>query len=275
MVPKNHRIANINKDRQAGIVFHCASLIFSLLAAVSGSEFVSQIASLDRLARDAAILREIAQGNVPQFSRKFVKIAVRLEIDGKEHALEYSVAPDYLAVGSDADFFLAPLSPGAAQKAADSLDCLLPTRKMVDQIYAAAEVKLAPSPIPPSPAMTTAPVFEDHNRTIQAQRAATNAPLGALIAGHKKDVVITPRLAESRGKVAIYGWHKPDGKPIQPLYLGHGASHVDYSHGIRLVSRHATLDGKPARLEEVLADPNLCVLLSDEGPIRVPRYPTD
>ena len=33
--------------------------------------------------------------------------------------------------------------------------------------------------------------------------------------------MIANRVFRTRGKVAIYGWHKPDGKPIQPLYTGH------------------------------------------------------
>jgi len=44
--------------------------------------------------------------------------------------------------------------------------------------------------------------------------------------------------------VAIYGWHKLDGKPIQPLYTGHVDWYVDYSHGIRLVSRTIYIDNK-------------------------------
>ncbi|MFO1512715.1 MAG: hypothetical protein U1F83_07355 [Verrucomicrobiota bacterium] len=72
----------------------------------------------------------------------------------------YYVTPDYLAVGTDADYFLTPLTPLTAQFIADQLDCTLPTRKMVDAIYAAAAVKFAPSPIPPSAAMTTVPVFQ-------------------------------------------------------------------------------------------------------------------
>ena len=59
---------------------------------------------------------------------------------------------------------------------------------------------------------------------------------------------------EAPGKVAIYGWHKPDGKPIQPLYTGHTASWVDYSHGIRLVSRRMTVNGEAKTIDEVLAD---------------------
>jgi hypothetical protein len=54
---------------------------------------------------------------------------------------------------------------------------------------------------------------------------------------------------------------------IQPLYLGHTAAWVDYSHGIRLVSQTMLLNGRPTNIPAVLADPNLCSLLSDEGVI--------
>jgi hypothetical protein len=67
--------------------------------------------------------------------------------------------------------------------------------------------------------------------------------------------------------VAIYGWHKPDGKPIQPLYTGHVDWYVDYSHGIRLVSRTVTLDGKERDLFDVLADPKTCAIVGEDQPI--------
>ena len=69
------------------------------------------------------------------------------------------------------DYFLIPISPNTAQRIADALHCSLPTPKMVDEIYAAAEVKLVPAPIPPTPAMTTVQVFSNHNATVRAQRA--------------------------------------------------------------------------------------------------------
>src|SRR5206468_8191005 len=122
---------------------------------------------------------------------------------------------------------------------AGALNCALPTHKMVNDIYSAAEVKLAPSPIPPSPAMTTVLVFSNHNAIVRAQRTEQLKahPLGALVAGHQKDVVIAAGLASAPGKVAIYGWHQTNGAPIQPLYLGHTAAWVDYSQCIRLVQQ--------------------------------------
>ncbi len=47
--------------------------------------------------------------------------------------------PDYLSIGSNDDWARIPLSPMAAQQIADSLNCFLPTRKMVDDIYKAAK----------------------------------------------------------------------------------------------------------------------------------------
>ena len=46
------------------------------------------------------------------------------------------------------------------------------------------------------------------------------------------------------GKIAIYGWHRLNGAPIQPLSTVHGACYADYSHGIRLVSETVLVDGK-------------------------------
>jgi hypothetical protein len=275
--------------------------------APTGSAVAARVAALDRAAREAAVVAEVRRGNVPAFWRRFVEVPVslpetflplldseggaslpplrslgadeaapsdpKLRTNSRTNAL-FWVAPDYLAVGSDDDYLLMPLTPATAQLVADDVGCVLPTRKMVDAIYRTAPLKLEPSPIPPSAAMTTMPVFARHNATVREQRVAALAvhPPGTLVAGHKKDVVITPRLATSPGKVAIYGWHRPDGTAIQPLYLGHTADWVDYSHGVRLVRRTMTVDDRPTTIDAVLADPKLCALLSDEGPVAHPRY---
>jgi hypothetical protein len=111
--------------------------------------------------------------------------------------------------------------------------------------------------------------YLEHNRKINRQRLSLGCPLGALVSGHKKDVVLTNRLAQNRDKIAIYGWHNPSGTPIQSLTTIHGAGYADYSHGIRLVSSIVLLDGKPSSIYEILEDPKLASLLSDEGAIRV------
>jgi hypothetical protein len=57
----------------------------------------------------------------------------------------------------------------------------------------------------------------------------------------------------------------PDGRPIQGLYAGHVDWYVDYSHGIRLMSNEVMVDNQPMLTAEVLKDPDLCGLLSNEG----------
>ncbi|MEI9865358.1 MAG: hypothetical protein WDN00_12565 [Limisphaerales bacterium] len=200
---------------------------------------------------------EITAGNVPDFLRQFQPVTVTNANAGRTNIATFFVAPDYLAVGDDGDYFLTQMTPMTAQRIADRLDCALPTRKMVDAIYAAAEVKLAPSPIPPSAVMTTVPVFAQHNSMVHVQRAEFLKlhPLGALVAGHQKDLVITPMLADAPDKVAIYGWHQTNGVPIQQLYLKHAATWVDYSQCVRFVRQAMTVNGQSTTVAQVLTDP--------------------
>ena len=207
--------------------------------------------------------------------RKLSPIHTELVYDGKTNSATYFVTPDYLAIGSDDDYLLTPITPTTAQKIADLLHCSLPTRKMVNDIHSAAEVKLTPSPIPPSAAMATVPIFIQHNATVLAQRKEQLAghPLGALVAGHKKDVIISNRLAEKAGRVAIYGWHKPDGKAIQPLTIVHKDTWADYSHGIRLVQLSMIVNGATHTFPKFSRILPCAGLLSDEGPVTNSKYP--
>jgi hypothetical protein len=94
-----------------------------------------------------------------------------------------------------------------------------------------------------------------------------------MVGGIKKDVVVSPLIAAWPGRVVIYGWHQLNGIPIQPLSKVHGDFYADYSHGIRLVQRAMLVDGNPADLPAVLADPALAPLVSDEGAFTSSSYP--
>ena len=247
--------------------------------ALTGTQLATNatLLSPELLTRETFIEKELLSGNVPNFLRRLCPVTItNLSAGGTNLATIY-VTPDYLALGSDDDYLLMPMTPATAQSIADATGCILPTRKMANAIYASAEVKLSPQPLTPGPTMTTFPVFVQHNNIVRTQRMDTLKahPLGTLVAGDKKDVVITARLMNAPTKVAIYGWHRTNGVAIQPLYLGHTAAWVDYSHGIRLVSQNILLNGQPTNLTAILADPKLCSLLSDEGVIAQPRYPTN
>ncbi|MBP7951434.1 MAG: hypothetical protein KA004_17455 [Verrucomicrobiales bacterium] len=227
--------------------------------APAGTAFARTLTGLPLAERERRIVHEVKAGNVPGFWRRFVAVDMPLTVKGKPGVLRFFAAPDYLAVGSEADFFLAPLSPDAANALAAALGCTLPTPRMVDAIFDAAALKLPPRPQPPGPDMTTIPAFLRHHEVClhQRQESLKKHPLGQLTSGHKKDVVSLPPALARPGKVAIYGWHRAVGNPIQPLFLGHAATWVDYSHGIRLVKTEALLDGRPVRLPELLKNATL------------------
>jgi hypothetical protein len=238
--------------------------------AVGGTRFMKSIADLPREEREAPIMREMLEGNLPSFLREFVTIKTTgKDASGNTHEVIYQVMPDYLSVGSDRDFVRLDITPMTAQAIADAFDCSLPTTKMVDEIYLRAEVKLEPKPMTKD--RESVLTFIEHNSIIEEQRKGKSA-IGGLVAGHKKDVVITNRIYERPHRVAIYGWHKLDGTPIQPLTIVHVDWYVDYSHGIRLVKRSILVDGIPRDIRDVLKDPVLAPLLSDEGPIEKGYY---
>lgn len=242
--------------------------------AVSGSEFLARTQGMSRAEREEAIAQEILRGNVPDFLREGRPVTVTGRgADGQTHTAELSVAPDYLAIGSDDDFVRIPMTPATAQRIADATGASLPTSRMVDEIHRGAEAHLTPQPIPPSAQMMSNGYYGRHQRMVEGQREQAGIPNGTLISGHKKDVVLSERLAQRPDKVAIYGWHQANGKPIQPLSTVHEASYADYSHGVRLVSDQVKVDGQWRPLAEVLADPNLAPLLSAEGPMHVTRVP--
>lgn len=255
--------------------------------APTGSEFVDIIRplSLSLTDRENMIYQQVAQGNIPNWMRNLVLVSTNAVINSVNHTVSYYVTPDYLAVGSDNDYFLEPTTPLLAQRLADLLNCSLPTRKMVNDIWKKAPCHLAPSSIAPSPEMTTVPIFDQHNTTVRGQRdAQTNThPFGTLVGGDKKDVVISVRIYTNFASqfvtkpVVIYGWHQLNGTPIQGLYNGHEETYADYSHGIRFVQMDITVDGQPNTVTNVLEDPNLAGLLSDETTyagkvLPTPRY---
>ena len=247
--------------------------------APTGSQFISIITPMSLTDRENAILSEVLSGNVPDFLRTLVPISVSATVNSTPHTGTYHVTPDYVAIGTDADYFLEPMTPLLGQRICDALGCTMPTRKMVNQIWTNAAVKMDPQPIPPSGAMITVPVFADHNTMVRTQRNTfTNSlPLGALVSGDKKDVVISTLIYSSLHAgvpkpVVIYGWHYTSGDPIQPLYNGHEETYADYSHGIRLVQNAMTLDGSPNTVTNVVTQASLAALLSDEGVISTPRY---
>ena len=231
-------------------------------SSLSGTAFYQQAFAMKWQARDSFVLKELLAGNVPGFLKKFIAVPVTMVdlLPGKKIKAVYFVSPDYLGVGTDNDWARINITPNTAQAIADKMDCFLPTRKMVDDIYKASKIKL--EPVPMYAFRDSTPTMWHHHLIIEGQR---NGKKG-LIAGIKKDVVISGKISRDArpDRVAIYGWHQVNGKPIQPLYTGHINWWVDYSQGIRLVYRKIKVEGRWMDYIDILKDPHLRKLLCDE-----------
>lgn len=237
---------------------------------MTGSGFYKLAAAMNWKQRDSLAAETILNGSLPGFLKKFVPIEISISdsVSGRKIKATYFVSPDYLCVGTDNDWARINITPMAAQRIADSLDCFLPTRKMVDDIYRAAKVKL--EPVPMYAFRDSTATMWHHHLIIEGQRRGRDG----LIAGIKKDIVISGKISRDKrpDRVAIYGWHKPDGVPIQPLYTGHVNWWVDYSQGVRLISRRIKIDGKWKDYREILKDPVSRKLLCDEEYCDFYRY---
>jgi len=233
-----------------------------------GSQFVQYVSQMTPQQREQAIEVEILKGNLPEFLRKLVPVELRCTLpNGKSLTATIFVAPDYLAIGSDSDFLRIPMNLHTAVAIANRFGFILPTKKMVDAIYLQSRFRFVPQPLPAGPEMRSTEYYWAHNYMIEEQAQALRVRLGALVSGDKKDIVITNLLARNLGRVAIYGWHRGPGDPIQPLSTVHGANYADYSHGVRLVSTMALINGELRSVYDILRDSTAARVLSDEGPI--------
>ena len=252
-----------------------------------GSEFVQQFAGKGDNAWEAAALQLARAGSLVPWS--WVEIPLS---DGTNRAT-VRVQCDVLAIGTLEDRLRLPLTPSAGQNILNLFGWVYPTPWLVYQMYRAAPLKLEPQPIQNRPANLVD--FARHSAMIDEQlRAAGAAPNDLrLRSGLKKHVVVSNIWKPDH--VVIYGWFRPPPapdvpddhqrmgvpgrQPIQPRSNLHGAGFVDYSHGIHAVDGTALVDA-PGILQgeiataDLYAHPVLSRLVSNEGPLRRPRYPS-
>jgi hypothetical protein len=238
--------------------------------APAGSQFAENTKAFTGRERQEAAVSEITHGNIPDFLRTLKPVRMEGRLPGGQTATATIwVMPDYLSIGCNEDFLRIPLTMPSATAVANEFGFSLPTPKIVDAIHAQSDFQFEPIPMRPGPMMRSSDYYLRHQRMTEEQRA--RRPLGELVSGHKKDVVLTTRLLHHLDRIAIYGWQRRDGDPIQPLSKWHGQGYADYSHGIRLVWETVWIDGAPHSLYDVLKDPNLAPLLTYERVFQRPR----
>ncbi len=229
---------------------------------MKGSDFFKEVAE----PREQKIKNWISSGFVPSWFQPTKEIRAT---DSAGNVLQYYVTPDYFSLGEDNDYVIMPCNPLTFNSWLTQNHCILPTKIMVKQIFAAS-TKLAAFPCVPNRGerVTSLRLYEEINTKIKASLTPLQNPTVNLFAGHKKDVVLSNGLTAKpyKGNVAIYGWwYKGDKDPIQGLnYINHSVTYVDYSHGLRGVSIECVLNGNNDSLIRILQDPALYHLVSDE-----------
>jgi hypothetical protein len=206
---------------------------------------------------------------------------------------QLNVSGDALRIGDSDGSVRVNASHGLAQQIADELGAVLPTAKISDEIWAQAQVQLAPVTQPWSQDGTMAKTY----RMIQQSQAVDNAIAAAggtgseLIADVGKDWINSARswAAGKEGRAVNYGWHGPGfssqaatsagQRVIQMIGQAHDLGHVDYSQVVRLVGREVEIwggdlgGGVTMDIDQVVTDPNLAGLISHEGPLPAMRHP--
>jgi hypothetical protein len=147
---------------------------------------------------------------------------------------------------------------------------------MVIEIWKALPLHLTPHTMDWKGNMSSVAYFGEHNDYVQKQLAGRPPELG--VAGHHKDVVLTRE--RPPGNVAIYGWQRLDGTPIQGPEIqksAHNIEYLDYSHGLRFCFDQMLINDELMYVIDVLQDPQYSALISDEGTFAIEdvRYPTE
>ena len=242
--------------------------------AISGSEFMKLVRKTHGAIYEEMIFQEIlSEGNVPDFMRpeNFRELMVKGKADGLEVEMRLRICADYVAIGSNEDYVRVPLSAVGFRTLASLLGMSLPTRKLVDDIYRAAEAEngligLIDGDVV-SRASTREVIHPETNRSVRlsevwrdpayegnrsrflltpefallqsrlADEIKEERGLGrfALVCGNKKDIVVDAisLRKEHRNNLVQYRPDHPQGFD----YGAHLKDHSDYSLGARLIGR--------------------------------------
>ena len=267
------------------------------MTAGGGRDIVAALGEGPTDAREQGILDAVDQGH-------FVPIDwIGIDVDYGGHMLRIFVASDSLRIGHEGDSVRVSVRHGTAQTIADRLGAVLPTSRLSDLAWEAAETVLRPVVMPADARMASTSRMIAYSEAVDREKAAAGGDDSKLCRTVGKDWVTTERLLTADGQIARpasstigkgggdepasanFGWHvrgapsvSPGGQPVlQSVGLAHDMRHVDYSQTVQLCRADCLVDGRPARIVDVMRDPALAFLVSDEvkegTACRVTRHP--
>lgn len=248
-----------------------------------GSEFIQQFAQKGLVSWEAAALQLARADALTPWPW------VELPLTDGQNSAVLRVQTDVLAIGTFEDHVRLPLTPGAGQSIFNLFGWLYPTPWIVYQMWRAAPLKMPPTPSVPNLGANLHQ-YMSHSQVIDQQlRDAGAAPNDPRLRGGIKKHIVVSNIAKP-GKVLIFGWYRPppapdvfddgrpmvtpDRQPIQPRSNVHGDFYADYAHGEQAIDGMSTVNGQPMPTADLYQHPTLSKLVSNEGPVRVPRYPS-
>lgn len=220
--------------------------------------------------REAALLEAVRDGRAAPVAW------TEIHSEHGDRCATLFVSADALRLGDELDSIRVNASARTTQQIADAFGCILPTTRICNLIWEQAVVRLSPCLQAPDMHMADTSRLLQHHAAVEAKLAGR----AGLIENIGKHWVLTNRLHGTRNKAANYGWF--DARALyrvgkyrlwQPLGLAHNLEHCDYSQVVRLVQRRCLIDGAERDLADVMVDPELARLVSDEGPLRLTRLP--
>lgn len=204
-----------------------------------------------------------------------------LELSRAGRTCKILVSRRALALSQGGQRLVVSLSYNAQQGVASMLGARMLTSRISDEIWKQASTRLTPITRPWSQDGTMAKTSRMREQSAAVDAAVAGA--SGLVANEGKDWVITKRFwsePAKRHNSANFGWYgagsskSPGGlQVIQSIGLAHDRQHVDYSQLCRFVRTEVLVDGAATSYRDVLTDPELAPLLSDEGPLPDDAHP--
>lgn len=277
---------------------------------MTGSEFLKQVWDVRIPMLSKLGLNEMLKGNMPSFLDDRIACHTEAVIDGGYYRLTYYVKPNYLAIGTDEDYVLWPLSIIDLQNfcnaqmvtsVSDPNDqtpkWFIATKKLVLNNWYASACKIPPQALGASADMTWPVKIQQEQKQINEQMLKKGCKLTAFCRA-KKAYISAPKMAndgstggpKTEGILHFTGWYGfekiiPDervvgsfnGMPVYGVQAGdetgnHEASYADYSHGCDVIYYDCDVNGMQFTFDELCTHPKLHVLVSDEGMFN-PRFP--
>lgn len=255
-----------------------------------GSEFVATYAKKGPDVWEAAALDLARQGGLCPWP--LYELALQNPQTGD--TLVLTLDTDALAIGTLEDHVRLPMRPSQAQSILNLTGRLFPTPWLVFMQYRNTPLRLEPITYWPNKGADLNQ-YATHSAAVDAQRGSSRL----YASGTGKNVVVSnvyfgadgkPRSIQGRPPVLIQGMYRPppapevyddrksldahDRQPVQPLSYAHADFYVDYSHVIQGVLPVCVGNGREMLTEEAYQHPRLSALVSNEGPLKMIRYPS-